>query len=243
MQSASLKEAELTCRCLELEAKESAERVAWAEAERDAARHEAAMAKLQIEEAVNTQAQVDFELARVQHTLAVAENARLKAESERGVAQEALALAGEACRKAEEKNSRLVDERLALVMELGTIKDDFTAFQEKAVANRETMEAEFDASGDALFNYGYGCCIFKNNICGSKPQIPNGMSDPSFPLTPKFFTNPRCPPSISLAAPALDPAAVSKEECLNISTAAGKEATLPMGPPASSGGGGGGCHS
>ena len=56
MQSASLKEVELVCRRLELEAKESAERAARAEAERDAARHEAAMAKLQIKGAVNTRA-------------------------------------------------------------------------------------------------------------------------------------------------------------------------------------------
>ena len=85
-QSASLKEAELMCRRLELEAKESAERAAQAEAERDAGRHEAAMAKLQIEGAVNTRTQVESELSRVQRALAVAENARLKAESERGVA-------------------------------------------------------------------------------------------------------------------------------------------------------------
>ena len=45
-QSASLKEAELTCRRLELEAMESAERAAGAEAKRDAARYEATMAKL-----------------------------------------------------------------------------------------------------------------------------------------------------------------------------------------------------
>ena len=56
MQSASLKEAKLACPRLELEAKESTERAARAEAERDAARHEAAMAKLQIEGAVNTRA-------------------------------------------------------------------------------------------------------------------------------------------------------------------------------------------
>ena len=74
------------CRRLELEAKESAERAAWAEAERDGARHEATMDKLQIEWAVNARAQVESELARVQRALAVAENARLKAESERGVA-------------------------------------------------------------------------------------------------------------------------------------------------------------
>ena len=49
-------------------------------------------------------------------------------ESEHGVAQEALALAGEACKKAEEENIRLTDKKLALIMELRTIKDDFTAF-------------------------------------------------------------------------------------------------------------------
>ena len=54
MQSASLKEVELACRRLELEAKEFAKRAARTEAERDAARHEVAMAMLEIEGAVNT---------------------------------------------------------------------------------------------------------------------------------------------------------------------------------------------
>ena len=98
-------------------------------------------------------------------------------------------MAGEACKKEEEENNRLMDERLALVMELGTIKDDFTAFREKAVADRETMEVKFDASGDTLFNYGYGCCVFMHNICGSKPQIPDGLPNPSVPLTQEFFAN------------------------------------------------------
>ena len=89
------------------------------------------------------------------------------AESEHGAAQEALALEGEACRKAKEENERLMDERLALIMELGTIKDEFAAFREKVVADRETMEAEFGYSGNALFNYGYGCCVFTHNIWGA----------------------------------------------------------------------------
>ena len=72
MQSASLKKAELACRRLELEAKESAERVARAETERYAACHEAAMAKLATEEAVKTQAQIESELAWVQTALALA---------------------------------------------------------------------------------------------------------------------------------------------------------------------------
>ena len=86
---------------------------------------------------------------------------------------------GEACRKAEEESGRLTDERLALIMELGTIKDEFAAFREKAAVDRETMEVVLDSSGDALFNYGYGCCVFTQYIYGSKPQIPDGMPDPS----------------------------------------------------------------
>ena len=147
-------------------------------------------------------------------------------------------MAGEACTKAEEENSRLTNERLALIMELGTIKDDFVAFREKAIVDREAMEAEFDASGDTLFNYGYGCYVFTHNICGSKAQILNGMSDPSVPLTLEFFANPRCPPSSLSVAPASDPTAVSREKRPeNSPTTAGEKVTLPMGLPASSDGG------
>ena len=64
------------------------------------------------------------------------EDACQRVESEHGAAREALALAGEACRKAEEESGRLTDERLALIMELETIKDEFAAFREKAAADR-----------------------------------------------------------------------------------------------------------
>ena len=97
MQSASLKEAELACRRLELGTKEFAERAARAEAERDATRHEAAMTKLEIEGAINTRAQVESELTRVQRAVAVAEGVRMKAKLEREVAEKALSLAREVC--------------------------------------------------------------------------------------------------------------------------------------------------
>ena len=48
---ASLKKAQLTIRRLELEAKEAADRAARAKTERDVARHEVAMARLEIEAA------------------------------------------------------------------------------------------------------------------------------------------------------------------------------------------------
>ena len=107
--------------------------------------------------------------------------------------------AKEACRRVEEENGRLTDERLSLLMQLGATKDDFAAFREKSFAERSTLEAEFDASNDVIFNYGYGCCAFVHDICGRKRKIPTRMPDTSTPLTPKFFMNPRCPPGSSLA--------------------------------------------
>ena len=80
-----------------------------------------------------------------------------------------MAAAEEARRKAEEENGRLIDERLSFLMELGVTKDEFAAFWEKAFIEKTTMEAEFDESSDVIFNYGYGCCAFAHNICGSEP--------------------------------------------------------------------------
>ena len=90
----------------------------------------------------------------------------------------------------EEENSRLTDERLSLAMELGATKEDFEAFWEKSFAEKSTLEAEFDASGDVIFNYGYGCCAFEHDICGSKLLIQSRMPDASTALTPDFFVNP-----------------------------------------------------
>ena len=222
MHSASLKKSELACRRLELEAREFAERPARAEAERDSARHEAVMAKLVTEGAVNTRAQMESVLARVQSALVLAEEARRRAEFEHGAAREAL-------KKAEEENDYLADEKVALVIELGALKDDFAAFRDKAAADKEAIEAEFDSSGYTLFNYGYGCCAFTYNICGRKPQIPNRMPNPSVPLTVEFFANPRCPPGPLAAASSLDPIAIGGEDrSENSPTAAVEEAVLPM---------------
>ena len=241
MQNASLKKTELACRRLELETKESVEGAARAETERDAMLHEAAMAKLSAEGALSTRVQVETELARVQHALGLAEEARRKAEFDRRAAQEVLAATGEACKKAEEKNSQLAEEKLALVIELGAVKDDFAAFKEKAAVEKETLEAAFDSSGDTLFNYGYGYCAFAHNICGSKPEIPEGMPNPSVPLTMDFFANPRYPPSASVAASALDPVVFSEgDHSVNSPSAVGVEVVLPT-EPVGGGGGGASC--
>ena len=212
LQVASMKQAKLKCRCLELEARESADRAARAEAERDTARHEVAMAKLTAEGALNTQVQIESKLVRVQNALALAEEAHQNSEFDHGTAQGALAAMGEAYKKAKEENSHLEEEKLALVIELGAVKDDFAVFQEKDVVDREILEDAFDSSGDTLFNYGYGCCTFAHNICRSKPKIPEGMLNPSVPLTADFFANPRYPLGALAATSSLDPVVASYED-------------------------------
>ena len=138
-----------------------------------------------------------------------------------------MANAGEACKKAEEENSSLAEEKLALVIELEVVKDEFAAFQEKAAADKEMMEATFDSRSDTLFNYDYGCCAFAHDISGSKPEIPDDMPNPSVPLTTDFFANPRCPPG-STAASSLDLIIVGGEDrSENSPSATGEEVVLP----------------
>ena len=148
-----------------------------AEAERDAAQHEVAMAQLETDEVGSARAQMESELARVQRALTTSEGVRSKAKFELDFVQQALVVAREACRKAEEETCRLMDERLSLIMELGVGKEELAAFQAKATAERKVMEEEFDTSSDVVFDYGYGCCAFTHNICGSKPMIPSRMPD------------------------------------------------------------------
>ena len=228
----SLKENQLSSR---REAKKAVERVVWAEAKRDTARHEAAMARLEIEAMSGAWTQVEAELARVRGVSATAKDARLKADSERDAARQALVVAEEARRKAEEENGCLTDERLSLLMELGATKDDFAAFRERTSTEKTTMEGEFDASSDMIFNYGYGCCTFAHNICRSEPLIPARMLDTSTPLTPEFFMNPRCPPNSSFVFPDAEPVKTIGEDllakCLPV---AGDEVDIPQGHPARS---------
>ena len=57
------------------------------------------------------------------------------------------------------------------------------------------MEEEYQQALELIFAYGYGCCVFKHNICGNHLEVSDGMSNSSDPLPPEFFINPRCPPA------------------------------------------------
>ena len=189
-----------------------------AKAERVVARHEVEMARLETEAAGSALAQVESELVRVQHALVASEDARRKVESELDGGQQALATSGESWRKAEEEANRLTDERVSLLLELGASKDELSAFQAEASKEKKTLEEAFDTSFHVIFNYGYGCCAFAHNICGSKPGIPDGMSDTSKPLPPEFFINPQCPLGVVLVEAVVALEAVTSEAVEHSST-------------------------
>ena len=185
----------MTIQRLELEAKEAADRVARVETERDAARHEVVMAWLEIEAVGSAPVQVELELSRVQSALSTSEGGRMQAGSKLGSVQQALVAAKEACQRVEEDNGRLSDERLSLLVELGTTKDDITDFWEKSFVERSALEAEFDASNDVIFNYGY---VWDAGYI--------------YHLTPEFFVNPRCPSRSSLALSTVEPVKTAEED-------------------------------
>ena len=68
------------------------------------------------------------------------------------------------------------------------------SLQSQADKDKEAMEEDYQKALEVIFAYGYGCCVFKQNICGDHPKVPDDMPDSSVLLPPKFFVNPRCPP-------------------------------------------------
>ena len=73
-------------------------------------------------------------------------------------------------------------------------KDEVSSLQSQVGKDKEVMEEDYHKALELIFSYGYGCCVFKHNICGDQPEVLDGMPDSFDPLPPKFFMNPRCPP-------------------------------------------------
>ena len=68
-----------------------------------------------------------------------------------------MAAFGEACRTTEEEASCLIDEQVSLLVELEASKDELSTFRAEVAKEKKALEAKYDASFEAIFNYGYGC--------------------------------------------------------------------------------------
>ena len=73
-----------------------------------------------------------------------------------------------------------------------------SAIQAEALKEKNALEEAYEEAFNMIFNYGYGCCAFAHNICGSQPEVPNRMLDTSKPLSPEFFINLDVPRVLSL---------------------------------------------
>ena len=71
--------------------------------------------------------------------------------------------------------------------------DEVSTFNSQARNDKEAMKEDYHKALEVIFAYGYGCCAFKHNICGDKPEVPDGVPNSSDPLQPKFFVSPKCP--------------------------------------------------
>ena len=95
--------------------------------------------------------------------------------------------------KVESKATRLEVNRTSFLLDLGTVKDEVSSLQSQVGKDKEAMEEEYHKALEVIFAYGYGCYIFKHDICGDRPKIPEGMPGSTNPLPPEFFMSPRCP--------------------------------------------------
>ena len=107
-------------------------------------------------------------------------DARVRAEDLARV-QEALAAAEEGRRKAEVETTHLEVEWTSLLLELRATKDKVSSLHSQVGGDKEAMEKEYQKALEVIFSYGYGCCVFKHNICGDHPEVPKGMSDSADP--------------------------------------------------------------
>ena len=124
-----------------------------------------------------------------------ASDAKARAKEDLARVQEALAAIKEGRRKAEVGTARLEVEQTYLLLELGATKDEVSSLHSQEGGDKESMEEEYQKALEVIFAYGYECCVFKHNICGDHPEVPDGMPNSVDLLLPKIFLNLGCDPS------------------------------------------------
>ena len=107
--------------------------MACAKIEREVVRHDALMARMDVDAARNAKARVESEFSRVQSALAAVEEARWKADDE---------------------INRLTDERVSLLLKLGTCKNEISAIRVETLRENEALREACKGSLNVIFNYG-----------------------------------------------------------------------------------------
>ena len=81
----------------------------------------------------------------------------------------------------------------SLLLELEATKYEKSSLHSQVGRDKKAMEKEYQKALEVISAYGYECCVFKHNICGDHPEVPNGMPDLVDSLPLEFFVNLGCP--------------------------------------------------
>ena len=69
-------------------------------------------------------------------------------------------------------------------------KDEVSSLHSEVGKDKEAMEEDYQKALKLIFAYGYGFCVFKNNICGDQPEVLDGIPDSPDLLPLEFFYEP-----------------------------------------------------
>ena len=131
----------------------------------------------------DAQARVEIDLTKGLNSLATAEEGRPSLE---GVIA-----------RLEADLAHIEAERPPLLLELKASKGEVSSLHARAKKDRKDMVKDYQGSLEVIFANGYGCCVFKNNICRDQSEIPDGMPNSTNLLPLEHFVNPRCPPALT----------------------------------------------
>ena len=101
------------------------------------------MARLAAIAADEAKARVEDDLARMRDALAAVE------EEERGLEAEV---------------ARLTVERMSLLLEPKTSRDEVSALHSQEGKDKEAMVEDYQKALERIFTYGYECCVFQHGI-------------------------------------------------------------------------------
>ena len=109
-------------------------------------------------------------------------DAKARVEDDMAKALNALAAAEEGRCRSEGEIACLEVERTSLSLELEASKDEVSSLHARAGKGKEAMMEDYYKALKLIFAYGYGCCAFKHNIYGDRPEISDSMPNSSDPL-------------------------------------------------------------
>ena len=132
-----------------------------------------------------------------------------------------MATAEEGKCKGEAETALLKIEQTSLLLELETTKDEVSSLHSQAGRDKEDMEEKYQKALEVIFAYGFGCCVFKHNISGDHPEVPDSMPDFADPLPSEFFANPGCSPvqAVAKATGTKTPPSETAKEPMEVSAA------------------------